>query len=128
MERCANCGRELGNLEVTHVHFDNTVCFECKQKLDKQAQDAPEDSALIAKLKADLQRAEDVLAKLTLTKDERVFVHEVAAKLMEITYKRWEKRDRSAQLRPKCIPAVFAYLLAQHDDMGLELKSDDRRI
>ncbi len=40
LEKCANCGRDIGRLEKTHVFKDNTVCAECYPRLKSQEQKA----------------------------------------------------------------------------------------
>ncbi len=38
LEKCANCGRDIGKLEKTHVFKDNTVCVDCYPRLKSQEQ------------------------------------------------------------------------------------------
>jgi membrane protein YdbS with pleckstrin-like domain len=38
METCANCGRTIGNLEQHAVWQNNVVCFECNDRLTRQAE------------------------------------------------------------------------------------------
>jgi len=36
LEKCANCGRNIGNLEKHYVFKDQIVCVECHQRLKNQ--------------------------------------------------------------------------------------------
>ena len=33
MEQCANCNRQIGNLETPHIHMGSVVCSDCKRAL-----------------------------------------------------------------------------------------------
>lgn len=36
-EKCENCGREIGRLETPYVFSEHIVCFDCDQRLRRQA-------------------------------------------------------------------------------------------
>jgi len=41
MEACANCERDIGNLEQKFTHQDKIICFDCKELLSNQEHDSP---------------------------------------------------------------------------------------
>lgn len=40
MERCANCKRAIGELEVAWVYRDKPVCGECRERLERRPEPA----------------------------------------------------------------------------------------
>lgn len=38
LEKCANCGRDIGKLEKTYVFKNSTICAECYPRLKSQEQ------------------------------------------------------------------------------------------
>lgn|GEM_PF-6857473 len=46
MEKCANCERQIGNLEPAHVWKDSIVCADCLYRLSKARETVPPDTTI----------------------------------------------------------------------------------
>lgn len=114
METCANCGRTIGNLERAYVFLGRVVCFDCKQRLDAQTDDAVRKVAR----EGAVARTSALLKQLRLTETEREYIREIGTECIRFVDKQGvSEQIGRGRMRPIVLSAIFAYCLAASEEI-----------
>lgn len=83
LETCENCGRTIGALETPYLWQSRTICFECRQRLEKEALQAatskspstPARSGILVSATPDIPPMESGLPRRTVEQDSHICPH-----------------------------------------------------